>query len=542
MSMFTGTGRLVRLALRRDRIKLPVWAVVIALLFASTIPAVKEIYAIDAADRTVYAVTNASSIITRVLSGPIGGPDLGAIVLQESYLFAAVLIAFMSTLAVIRHTRQNEEMGSAELIGSGVVGRYAMPTAALLVTAGACGFIGISSALVLIGGGLPVAGSWAAGMALAGTGVAFAAVAAVTAQLSESSRGANSLAASAIGVAFMLRAIGDGLGTITQQGTVISSAWPSYLSPIGWGEQVFPYTACRRGFLALYAVVFVSLTGLAFFLTSRRDIGMGLLASRPGPSTARHSLLSPAGLVWRLQKGTFFGWLAGLVIFGLATGLMAKEFRSLIEQNEAFAEAMKRLAGASDASEALVSALLVFAGVTVSGFAVQSLQRLHTEETTGHAELILSTAIGRYRWMLSHVCCTVAGVVVLLVVGGVAAMLSYGMAMNLPVSHTWHILGATLTYIPAVLVVGGVSVMLFGILPRLHIGLSWGMFCICIGLLQLGSLLQLPQWVMNVSPFTHTPSAPAEPVTLVPLIIMTLLAIVFGVVGLYGFRRRDSIP
>ncbi len=36
MSGFAGTGRLVRLALRRDRIQLPVWLVVLAGLLAAS--------------------------------------------------------------------------------------------------------------------------------------------------------------------------------------------------------------------------------------------------------------------------------------------------------------------------------------------------------------------------------------------------------------------------------------------------------------------------------------------------------------------------
>ena len=55
----------------------------------------------------------------------------------RGYSLLAVLAALMSALAVVRHTRQNEETGRAELVGAAVVGRYAGLAAALIVTVGA---------------------------------------------------------------------------------------------------------------------------------------------------------------------------------------------------------------------------------------------------------------------------------------------------------------------------------------------------------------------------------------------------------------------
>jgi ABC-2 type transport system permease protein len=116
MSAFTGTKRLVRLALRRDRVKLPLWIGVIGILFAFSATQAIKTYGVDTTTRTTYALTSASSIVSRAFAGPLDGPDIGSIVTNETFLTTLVAAAFMSTLAVVRHTRQNEEAGRSELI------------------------------------------------------------------------------------------------------------------------------------------------------------------------------------------------------------------------------------------------------------------------------------------------------------------------------------------------------------------------------------------------------------------------------------------
>jgi ABC-2 type transport system permease protein len=55
----------------------------------------------------------------------------------------------------------------------------------------------------------------------------------------------------------------------------------------------------------------------------------------------------------------------------------------------------------------------------------------------------------------------------------------------------------------------------------------------------LGVLLDLPQWLRDLSPLEHTPALPAQPFEVVPLVVLTLSAAVLIVLGLAGFNRRD---
>ena len=136
MNTLKGTSTLIKLILRRDRVKLPVWIVAITGFVTINIPAIQELYGKDMQQQVTYATTSAASVVARAFGGPINGPEIGAIILNETFLFTAVLVAFMSTLLVVRHTRQNEETGREEMLSSGILGRHASLTAALVVAAG----------------------------------------------------------------------------------------------------------------------------------------------------------------------------------------------------------------------------------------------------------------------------------------------------------------------------------------------------------------------------------------------------------------------
>ena len=55
----------------------------------------------------------------------------------------------------------------------------------------------------------------------------------------------------------------------------------------------------------------------------------------------------------------------------------------------------------------------------------------------------------------------------------------------------------------------------------------------------LGPLLQLEQWLMNLSPFVHLPAVPGEEVSAQPLVALVGVAAALGAAGLAGFRARD---
>ncbi|SEG68942.1 ABC-2 type transport system permease protein [Thermomonospora echinospora] len=537
MGAFTGTARLARLALRRDRVQLPVWLVALTVTVAASASSVTSLYDTEQ-ERRSYALTNAGSAVSRVFNGGLAEPSAGAIAMAETFSFAGVLIALMSLMAVVRHTRQNEETGRAELVGAAVVGRYAMLTAALLVTVAANAVLALLLAGALVAAGLPVAGSLGAGLAFGAVGTAFAGIAAVTAQVSQSARGANGLAGAVLGLMFLLRGIGDGLAEPTDGGLRVVSLWPSWLSPLGWGQQMQPYTGGRWWVLGLYAAFFAAMVWTAYRLTDHRDVGTGMMPVRRGPATAPRGLLSPFGLAWRLQRGVLLGWGAGVAVMAVSMGVLGDEAEELLGGNEDLEQYFAELGGGgANLVSAYFATITALFGIVITGYTVQALLRIRAEET-GPLEAVLATAVSRPRWMLSHITCAVLGTVALLLLTGLGHGLSYGLVAG-DMSQTPDLLGAALAQLPATLALAGVVVAVLGLLPRWAVALSWTALIGCLFTSQLGPVLELPQAVMNISPFTHVPYLPVADPAATPMVVLTAVGAALIAMGIGAFRNRD---
>ncbi|MGC1211235.1 MAG: ABC transporter permease, partial [Micromonospora sp.] len=274
MSTLTGTRHLVRLILRRDRVLLPLWVLVLAVLPMTYATSFFQLFPTDA-ERAAYAAGTARNPSIIALLGPVYGDSVGALTAQRGG-FLLVIIGLFSLLTVVRHTRTEEEAGRRELLGGTVLGRYAGLTAALLVTYGADLLLGLLTAAGLISTGLPSAGSLAYGLSAALTGVVFATVGGLAAQLTETAGGARGIAIAVLGAAFALRLVGD----------TASHEWPSWLSPLGWAPRIRAYADERWWVLALPVLLTVLVALVAYPLSVRRDLGAGLLPPRVVPAAA----------------------------------------------------------------------------------------------------------------------------------------------------------------------------------------------------------------------------------------------------------------
>jgi ABC-2 type transport system permease protein len=154
-------------------------------------------------------------------------------------------------------------------------------------------------------------------------------------------------------------------------------------------------------------------------------------------------------------------------------------------------------------------------------------------------EPILGAAVSRSRWLLSHVTWAVLGSGLLLLVLGAATGLAYGLVTGDVAGKTVRLAGAAAIWWPATLALGAVVVALFGVVPRLTVALSWAVLTMCLLMGQIGALLDLPQAVLNISPFTHVPAVPAADVSALPLALLAAAALALAAIGLLSFRRRD---
>src|SRR6478736_3179184 len=186
---YTGTAALIRLNLRRERIPLLAWVLGIGAVAASTFSTIAALYP-EAAERASLAASISTNPAFLAITGPISNTSIGAISAWRVGAIGTSLVGLMAIFTVIRRTRADEEAGRTELLSSSVVGRAAPLAAAVSVAIGASLAIGLLVVLAGLGNGEDLAGSLAFGGAMAGCGLTFAAVAAVAAQLAETSRAA----------------------------------------------------------------------------------------------------------------------------------------------------------------------------------------------------------------------------------------------------------------------------------------------------------------------------------------------------------------
>jgi ABC-2 type transport system permease protein len=524
-SAFTGTLGMLRLFLRRDRIVLPLWVLLLSTPLATVyISGVEKVYPTQAA-RAGFAAMIMASPAQRALYGNIYNDSLGATGIWKAGMFH-LLIGVAVILTVIRHTRADEETGRAELIDSTVVGRYAGLTAALLLSFGASLLTGCIGAAGLLGTSVPAAGSLAYGAALACSGLVFTAVAAATAQLSTSARFARGTAFAVLAVTFTLRAAGDAGSSVL-----------SWFSPLGWSLEVRPYAGDRWWVLLLHLATTMLLTVVAYRLLASRDVGAGLIAERPGPSTANSLLHNAFGLAWRLDRGALVLWTIGLCLYGLLIGSIVHGIGDELG-GAAARDIVVRMGGTQVVEQAFVAAAFTMLGMMAAAFAISLILRLHQEEAGQRAETLLSGAVSRTRWLSGHLVLALVGSAVAIVIAGVVAGLTYGVAADDIGGKLAMVAGTAMAQLPAVWLAAAVAVALFGLAPRFT-PVAWGVLVGFVALYLIGELSGFPQWVLDLEPFAHIPLVSRDTFTAVPL--LALLAIDAGLIalGVAGFRRRD---
>ncbi|KAA0095282.1 ABC transporter permease [Mycolicibacterium sp. P1-18] len=527
-SSFTGTVALLRLYLRRDRIALPAWVLLLSVPLGTVYVGGTEAVYPTAAARAAFAATIMANPAQRALYGNVYGDSLGATGIWKAGMFH-VLIAVAVILTVIRHTRAEEESGRTELVDSTAVGRHASLTAALLLAGGgsiATGFIGAAGLLAV---DVPATGSTAFGLALAATGLVFTAVAAVTAQLSSSARFARGAAFAVLASAFTLRAVGDA-GSRAE--------FLVWLSPLGWSLQVRPYAGDRLWILALHAAVTVALVTVAYRLLARRDVGAGLIAERPGAPRAGWGLRGVTALAWRLNRASCALWTVGLYLYGLLIGSVVHGVGGEIGDSQAARDVVARLGGTDQLEQAFVGVAFGMLGIVASAFAISLTLRLHQEESSQRAEVLLAGAVSRTRWLTSHLVFAIVGTGAALMLAAMVAGLTYGASADDVAGKLPTVLGAAAVQLPAVWLLVAVTVALFGLLPRFT-PVAWGVLIVFVALYLLGSLANSPQWLLNLEPFTHVPHVGVGDFSATPLWWLLGIDATLIMLGVIAFRRRD---
>jgi ABC-2 type transport system permease protein len=535
----SGVLRLVLFQARRDRVALPVWILGITLLSFATSAAVATQFGDEAGQAAILRLAAANPAFL-FLRGLPDGTGTGAVVFFQGFAFTAVLAGLMSTFLVVRHTRTDEELGRAELLGAVPIPRAASLAATLLLGTAANLVLAVSVAGAFMGAGLPAAGSAAAGAAVGSVGMFFVALAAVAAQALPSGRSANGAAAGLVGAAYLVRGIGDALGTPAADLLHVTSAWPSLLSPIGWGQRTRPFSSPDLAWLLVPLAAAAVLGVAAVMVRRRRDVGASLLPERVGKEGAGVGGTSFVGLAWRLQRATVAGWCIAAAALGAVAGALGPAVTETVSSLGPVKAMIERLVPGGQAGlvDVFVTALLGVAGVFAAAAGIQAVLRMRAEKAEGRAELLLSAPKSRVRWLGANLAVAAFSAAAVSTTAGAAA------AVGLAASGTsdgpaWSLVPAALAHVPAALVFLTVAAVAFAVAPRLSILAGWGILAAGIILGEFGELFGLPVWLRDASPFRHSSAMPVESFDQAGAAGLLLVAAAGAALAAYALRRRD---
>ena len=519
----TGVGTSLRVQWRTGWKGASAWVIGLAAVVALTAGSITDLYDTPAKLRS-YADSSDSPAL-RMLNGDVAGlGTLGGTLANELGFVFGFGLPVMAIALTVRGTRREEEAGRLELLLASRMGRQAPLVAAVLVALLSFLALGALTAVIFVGSGTEVAGALAFGGSIVALGAVFVGVTALLAQAFGHSR-----SVWGSGLAIMLAAY------IVRGAGAIDHTWVVWLSPHGWQDQVAAFGQLRWTPFVVSAVVTLALLGLALVLSARRDVGASLIAPSTGPERAAPALLHPFGLAVRDRRGGILGW---AVLVAILMGTYGSLTQTVIDAVQGNPDLAAFLAGGEEGIVKSMSAMFVLLlSMLVSGSVLQSLGSLRTEETSGRLELALSAPRGRVAWLLPHLGVVAVGTLVVAVVGSLALALTTAAALG---DSEWvgTLLRAGADHLPVALLLGGLSVALFGWLPRLQ-PVVWAVFAIAAVVGYMGPGLDLPEALVEWSPFGLVGNVPAESLDVTGALVAGGLGLLLVVLGLLGFVRRD---
>ena len=476
-----------------------------------------------------YAETTAGPGM-RVLNGAVAGTDtLGGVLVNELGFVVAFAIPLLATALTVRGTRREEEAGRLELLLASRVGRQAPLVAAIGLALAALVGVGVLTALAFLAADAEPTGSFVYGAALACLGAVHVGVAAVAAQAFGHGRTVWAASLAVALVCYLVRGVG-----------AVDGTWVLWLSPLGWYDEVAAFGETRAlpfvlSLATAALLIAAPLIAAALRLSTRRDVGGSLVAPRTGPRRASAGLVAPLGLALREHRTVTLGW---AVLVAVLMGTYGSLMQTVIDAITGNPDLEVWIGGdTSSIVEPMAAMFVLLLSMLIGGYVLQSLGSLRGEETSGRLELQLSEARSRTAWLAPHLLVVAGGTLVVGAAGAIALAVSTAAALG---DSSWvpTLLTAAAQHLPVMLLLGGLSLALFGCAPRWQPAV-WAVFAVAAVIGYMGPGLDLPAGLVEWAPFGLVGNVPAEAVDVTGSLVAGVGGLALAVLGVIGFRRRD---
>ena len=482
------------------------------------------------AERLKFARTVGENDAARLLYGaPHELLSVGGYVSWRVGGTMAVFAAVFGLLGAVRAMRADEDAGRADLLLTGVVSRRSVFLAQLAAIGTGAAVLWFALFVSFLAGELAAGGSAYLALAIVSVVPVFAGVGALTSQLAPSKRVATGLAAGVLVIAFALRAV-----------AAIASAgldWLRWGTPLGWAEELQPFASPQPLVLLLPAVTAAILLVAAAVLAGRRDIGSGLLPARESAPPRLRLLGSPAAQALRAERGALLAWLVGVGAFALLMGVISDAATPDVISKNVQRQLEKLGTDSVVTPSGWLGFSFIFFILAVSLFSCMQIASLRGEEAEQRLETLLALPVGRGGWLAGRMLLAAAGAAAVALAAGLLAWAGAA-AEGADVSLPEMLEAGANTLSPAFLFLA-LGALAFALAPRASTAIGYGLVGLAFIWELFGALLELPAWLLAVSPFHDVGLVPGEPFEAGAAAVMLALAAVTALAAVAIFRRRD---
>ncbi|WP_125713441.1 ABC transporter permease [Companilactobacillus kedongensis] len=530
---FHQTFFLTRFSLKRDWLKLTIWSGLLVVLFGAVAAKFTTIYDSQASINEIVKTLKSPSMVSLFGKLPGSGPyNTADVFAGEMTVFMAIIAAVMNFSIIIKNTRGEEDSGLLEIIQSHSVGKLSNLSASLIELFIINLLIGL-----LYGVGLQVAdlagtdtnGNFLLGLGLGAAGFMYAAIAAFLAQLVDNSRSVTIWSYVILGLMYIARMTTD-----------VSHPKATWYVPFGWVEKFSTYQDNNWTPVFLMLGLSLILSVAALWINNHRDIGSGIIATKPGRAKATIFLRGPLSLFWRLHRTTIIVWVIGLLVLGFTYGSIFNTIGDILKTNPA----MKQLVGTAAVHKAnvliikqFVALLMIVFGVLALFPGMQIINYLKTGENKGYLELIHSKPVSRTYLFTSVLILGSLTSLIALLAGMWGLQLGGASVMKHPIELSVFLRGFY-AYISPVMIMLGISAFIIGWIPKISvIGYLYAGFALFVE--YFGKLIDLPKWISKLTPFGYINKVPVHQLDIETLWWQLALAAILIILGYIGYHIRD---
>lgn len=513
-----------------------IWATMFGVTIVSSASAFPTLYKTEAA-RQQLAATFGSNAGLRILFGvPHHLETVGGFTAWRSISVIIIIGSIWGILTSTKYFRGEEEAGRSEMFMTGqtTARRATINILAGLAVALSILYIVPTICTILVGRGSDVnfttTNSAFAGLAVVAGAAMFLSVGALTSQLAPVRKRAAMMATAVFGASFLIRAVGD---------VDTNLRWLQNISPLGWIEKLQPLTSPQPIWLLPIGFFIIALSGMAIFLSGKRDHGDGILKDKDTAPTRTRLLNSSLGLAFRENRYTILAWLAGASVMAALYGYLAKTAADALKGADGVNKVVGSITGTQTniGAETIIGMMFLIVMIIMMLQATNLVNVMREEEAQGYLDNLIVRPVSRLRWLSGRILIIVSA----LIAGGLlAGVFGWLGETSQQVGVSYHVMFLSgLNIIPPTLLLMSIGLFVFGFRPRLTSSVMYGLIAWAFLIEMIGSAVNLNHYILDTSILHHVALSPAVDPRWHVGWLMLAISLVLVVASALRFVSRD---